>query len=144
MRLSVQTSGSLSAAGYRRGWLHFSEKKRWCSSKIFSIFQHNTYLRLAFKVSWRKVNAEVVTGRTGLQMWRSGLVVRCRTCSPSLKTDLSCRPWQLPYVSMCSPFLSQEMNKTYLCMHMNICIECWFNKPTQMGGKYSLDLNLDI
>lgn len=46
--------------------------------------------------------AAMATGRTGLQTWRSGLVIRCRICSLSPKTGVSGGSCQVLSLFVCS------------------------------------------
>lgn len=54
--------------------------------------------RLSFQVLWRQVSDVVARWRTGLWMWRIGLVILCRTFSLLPKTGKNGRPCQLPHL----------------------------------------------
>lgn len=46
----------------------------------------------SFKIPWRLVNASEAKRRTGLQTWRNGPIILCRTCALMPKTGTSGGP----------------------------------------------------
>lgn len=77
--------------------------------------QYNMLSKTVFQDPWQAVDASMARGRTGLQTWRSGLVVLYKTWSLLPMTYLSLRPRQMLPLSMCPPSdsTSQWMNASH-------------------------------